>query len=64
MPEEGDHTTKRAEENQKRLLVAHRLLNELLAEAARPDFNGSVTVEINVQQGLFGRIRKATNSYS
>lgn len=64
MPVETDNNaTRRADNNRKRRLDAHRTLDELLALMTHPEFTGSVTLEINGQSGLLGRIRKATNCY-
>lgn len=61
--ETDNNATRRADNNRQRRLDAHRALDELLALMAHPEFTGSVTLEINAQAGLVGRIRKATNSY-
>ncbi|HWA97907.1 MAG TPA: hypothetical protein VG713_05420 [Pirellulales bacterium] len=54
-----DKTT-RDDNNRFRRLSAIRHLERLLAEAVKPDFNGSVVVEIPVKDGRLGRT-KATS---
>lgn len=59
----GDTATKRADNNRERRLAAHKALDELLALAAAPDFSGSVTIQVNSHEGLFGRMKKSTDHY-
>lgn len=58
-----DTTTKRTEKNRTKRIAARRALERLLAMAETPDFSGSITVEVAVDRGVFGRIRQATNAY-
>jgi hypothetical protein len=55
--------TETADRNREKRLKARRALEKLMAMAEGSDFSGSVTVEISVEQGCFGRIRLATNAY-
>lgn len=63
MPAEGDNNAKRADNNREKRIAAHRALDALLEQLAAPEFTGSVTLEINGVNGLYGRIRKATTCY-
>lgn len=58
-----DTTTQRRDKNREKRLQARRALERLLAMAEAPDFSGSITIEVAIERGLFGRIRSATNAY-
>lgn len=59
----NDTTTERADQNREQKLKARRALDRLLAMAGTPEFSGSITIEVAVEKGRFGRIRSATNAY-
>lgn len=58
-----DTTIQQQDRNREKRLQARRALERLLAMADAPEFSGSITVEVAVDRGQFGRIRSATNAY-
>lgn len=56
-------TTGDGDRNREMKVKARRALDRLMQMAAAGDFNGSITVEVSVQEGRFVRIRQATNAY-
>lgn len=62
-PANNCQSAKRADNNRERKLKARRTLDQLLTIATADDFSGSVTIEINSQNGLLGRISRAYRGY-
>lgn len=52
-----DIAQNRADNNREMRIIAHRLLDKLLAEACEPAFFGSLTIEINSADGYIAPMK-------